>query len=205
MPKYQRSFARRALITAHKLILDRTVRPSLRQLNGRTLVVGAGLEDYSALISSTHELITTDIIMSPHTNSVADAHDLPFSDNSFDSYVAIEVFEHLQSPEKAATEIHRVLKPGAVAILSIPFLFRVHGDPSDFQRLTKSGLQVLFEDFTGVAIAEFGNRLHVISDLITTASKLLIPLRLLNHVFRLNWLNSPSTDAPSGYLVILRK
>ena len=205
MPKHQRSFARRALITAHKLVLDLTVRSSLRDLRGRTLVVGAGLEDYSALIPSTHELITTDIFRSPQTNTVADAHNLPFNDNSFDSYVAIEVLEHLQSPIKAATEIHRVLKPGGVAILSVPFLFRVHGDPNDFQRLTRSGLQVLFEDFTDAEIAEFGNRLHVISDLITTASKLLIPLRLLNHVFRLNWLNNPSTDAPSGYLVILRK
>lgn len=205
MPKHQSSFVRRALITAHKLVLDLTVRPPLRQLHGRTLVVGAGLEDYSALIPSTHELITTDIIMSPQTNTVADAHHLPFTDNSFDSYVAIEVFEHLQSPVKAATEIHRVLKPRGVAILSVPFLFRVHSDPNDFQRLTKSGLQMLFENFTDTEIAEFGNRFHVISDLITTASKLLIPLRLLNHVFRLKWLNSPSTDAPSGYLVILRK
>ena len=205
MPKHQRSLARRALITAHKLVLDLAVRPSLQQLNGRTLVVGVGLEDYSALIPWTSELITTDIIMSPQTKTVADAHDLPFSDNSVDSYVAIEVLEHLQSPVKAVTEIHRVLKPRGVAVLSVPFLFRVHGDPNDFQRLTKSGLHILFEDFTDVEIVEFGNRFHVISDLITTASKVLIPLRLLNHVFRLNWLNSPSTDAPSGYLVILRK
>ena len=205
MPKHQRSIARRVFITAHKLVLDATVRSSLRNLKGRTLVVGVGLEDYSLLIPSASELIATDVIETPRVNTVADAHDLPFSDTSFGSYVAIEVLEHLGSPKQAANEIHRVLEPGGVAILSIPFLFRVHSDPNDFQRLTKSGLQKLFEDFTDVDVAEFGNRFHVTSDLITTASKFLIPLRLLNHVFRLNWLNTPSSDAPSGYLVILRK
>ena len=186
-------------------MLDTTVRYYLRKLEGRTLVIGAGLEDYSLLIPSTNELITTDVIVTSRVNTVADAHDLPFIDNSFNSYVAIEVLEHLESPKKAASEIHRVLEPGGVAILSVPFLFRIHGDPNDFQRLTKSGLRLLFEDFADVEVAEFGNRLHVLSDLITTALKFCIPLRLLNHVFWLKWLNAPSTDAPSGYIVILRK
>lgn len=196
---------RRAFITAHKVVLDRALRSSLLNLEGRTLVVGAGLENYSSLIPSVNDLITTDVILTPSVNSVADAHDLPFSDDSFDSYVAIEVLEHLRSPKKAVSEIYRVLEPGGVAILSIPFLFRIHGDPNDFQRLTRSGLQLLFEDFADVEVAEFGNRSHVISDLITTASKFLIPLRLLNHIFRFNWLNTASIDAPSGYIVILRK
>ena len=81
MPKHQRSLSRRVFITAHKLVLDTTVRYYLRKLEGRTLVIGAGLEDYSLLIPSTNELITTDVIVTSRVNTVADAHDLPFIDN----------------------------------------------------------------------------------------------------------------------------
>ncbi len=43
-----------------------------------------------------------------------------FEDNQFDAVVCLEVFEHLQNPYQALTEIQRVLKPGGKLILSIP-------------------------------------------------------------------------------------
>ena len=98
-----------------------------------------------------------------------------------------------------------MLKPGGIAILSVPFLFRVHGDPNDFRRYTKAGLLGLFENFIDLEITEFGNRWHVISDLITTSTKYLIPLRLANNIFRLQLLNTASIDAPSSYLITFKK
>ena len=45
---------------------------------------------------------------------------LPFLENSFDAVYAIEVFEHLGSPFDAMAEIHRILKPGGLIVLSVP-------------------------------------------------------------------------------------
>ncbi len=45
---------------------------------------------------------------------------LPFEDGRFDCVVLQEVIEHLQNPVLVMKEIHRVLKPGGVFILSTP-------------------------------------------------------------------------------------
>jgi SAM-dependent methyltransferase len=51
---------------------------------------------------------------------IEDAAALPFEDESFDVAICIEVFEHLFSPDKAAAEICRVLRPGGTLIASAP-------------------------------------------------------------------------------------
>jgi SAM-dependent methyltransferase len=45
---------------------------------------------------------------------------LPFGDGSFDLITANMVFEHLESPERALREIHRVLRPGGRVIFHTP-------------------------------------------------------------------------------------
>lgn len=46
--------------------------------------------------------------------------DLPFSDNSVDCALFFEVIEHLDEPERALSELFRVLKPGGRLILIFP-------------------------------------------------------------------------------------
>jgi ubiquinone/menaquinone biosynthesis C-methylase UbiE len=50
----------------------------------------------------------------------ADAEALPFPDASFDHVVCLGVFEYLSTYDRSLQEIHRVLRPGGVAILSLP-------------------------------------------------------------------------------------
>jgi SAM-dependent methyltransferase len=50
---------------------------------------------------------------------------LPFDDASFDFAFCIEVLEHLPNPFGALSEIHRVLKPGGVVVLSVPNPYHV--------------------------------------------------------------------------------
>lgn len=54
--------------------------------------------------------------------AAGDVHALPYADNSIDAYLSfgvLEHFEHGMSP--ALAEAHRVLKPGGILILTIPY------------------------------------------------------------------------------------
>ncbi len=203
MAKNQRTMMRRFFATSHKILLDRLVLKAMAEIEGDVLVIGAGKERYQDWLPRSRSVLCTDIDPGPHVDLIADAHDLPFEEERFDSIVAIEVFEHLKNPHQAAAELARVLRPGGSALLSIPFMFRVHGDPFDFQRLTTSGLEQLFEGAFSCRIRPFGNRLHVISDIVSTASRPMAGLRLLNHIFCVPFLSGASADCPSGYLLEL--
>lgn len=48
------------------------------------------------------------------------AYELKHADNTFDMVFLLEVLEHLDFPDKALAEIHRVLKPGGVLVLGVP-------------------------------------------------------------------------------------
>ena len=50
----------------------------------------------------------------------ADAESLPFPDASFDHVVCLGVFEYLSTYDRALKEIHRVLRPGGLVIISLP-------------------------------------------------------------------------------------
>lgn len=50
----------------------------------------------------------------------ADAQNLPFSDNTFDLILCLDVLEHIKEDDRVVLEIFRVLKPGGKLILSVP-------------------------------------------------------------------------------------
>jgi SAM-dependent methyltransferase len=45
---------------------------------------------------------------------------IPFPDGTFDNVFTIEVLEHVPNPFGAIAEIHRVLKPGGIWVVSVP-------------------------------------------------------------------------------------
>ncbi len=51
---------------------------------------------------------------------LANLEQLPFADESLDLVYASHVLEHVQDDRRAIAEIHRVLRPGGLAILPVP-------------------------------------------------------------------------------------
>jgi SAM-dependent methyltransferase len=64
------------------------------------------------------------------------AKEIPVNSNSFDTVLLCEILEHIDEPETVIREALRVLKTKGKIIISMPFLFPIHGDPFDYQRFT---------------------------------------------------------------------
>lgn len=66
-------------------------------------------------------------------DKVCSATQLPFENNSFDYHLSFEVLEHINEPLRYFSEASRVLSSGGVLVLSVPFLYRMHGGEPDHQ------------------------------------------------------------------------
>ena len=73
---------------------------------------------------------------------------------AYDVVVVSEVLEHLHSPRAAVRNMYESLRPGGRLVLTIPFLFPIHGKPHDYVRYTKHGLRSLLDAFDDVRVQE---------------------------------------------------
>jgi SAM-dependent methyltransferase len=78
-----------------------------------------------------------------------------------------QVLEHVRHPARAALTLFRLTRPGGIAIVSVPFLIRLHREPEDYWRFSASGLRALLEDagFTVESVQSWGNRASVLANL----------------------------------------
>ena len=107
-------------------------------LKGRVLDLGGGERaHYASLlrIDGTLESLNFDAGMRP--TYVHDANTpFPIPDATYDGLISLNTLEHIEKDEVALSEAIRVLKPGATFHIIVPFLYRVHGSPSDYHRHT---------------------------------------------------------------------
>lgn len=63
---------------------------------------------------------------------------IPCEDESFDTVISLNTLEHIFDAKSVVSDLCRVLKSGGELILTVPFLFPIHGHPDDFFRPTSS-------------------------------------------------------------------
>ncbi|MGD1914042.1 MAG: methyltransferase domain-containing protein [Rivularia sp. (in: cyanobacteria)] len=80
-----------------------------------------------------------------------DIHDLKFENESFDAAVCWSILEHVPDPQKAISELYRILKPGGKIWVQLPFLYPFHEEPKDYWRVTPDGLRIWLKDFDEIA------------------------------------------------------
>jgi SAM-dependent methyltransferase len=74
-------------------------------------------------------------------------HNLGLADESVGSVLMCDTLEHVEYPHRALEEVHRVLKPGGIVIMSSVMKFPIHGFPDDYWRFTPSAFQSLVKPF----------------------------------------------------------
>ena len=118
-------------------------------ITGRTLDVGCGSKPYAHLYRADEyvglEIDTPQNRADKKADYFYDGKLFPFADATFDSVVANEVFEHVFNPDQFLSELFRVLKPGGMTLLTMPFVWDEHEQPYDFARYSSFGIRALLE------------------------------------------------------------
>ncbi|MDP2188253.1 MAG: class I SAM-dependent methyltransferase [Sphingobacteriaceae bacterium] len=133
---------------------------------GRLLDFGCGAKPYRSLFEVTEYLgLDMENPGHPHLTEEVDVFydgkTIPFENNSFDAVLSSEVLEHVFEPESTLREINRVLKPGAMGLFTVPFVWNEHETPYDYGRYSAFGITHLMQK-SGFEIVELHRTTHFI-------------------------------------------
>lgn len=116
---------------------------SIIEKNPDGLILDCGSGKRSKYYSN---VVNYEIVAYESTDVLGVGEELPFADNVFDGVFSLSVLEHVKDPFRCASEIARVMKPGAKLYCVVPFLSPMHGYPHHYYNMTIEGLKNLFED-----------------------------------------------------------
>lgn len=122
------------------------------EFRGILLDVGSGDQPYRPLMvagdSEVKVYISLDIPGSRYASPDLywDGVSMSLKSNSVDCAMATEVIEHCPKPKAVLSEICRVLKPGGILFLTVPFLWPLHDVPDDEFRYTPFSLARILHD-----------------------------------------------------------
>ncbi len=127
--------------------------------SGRILDIGSGTAPVSPDLTRT---VLADVSAEAMKNVegtatvVTSITQMSFEAASFDCILCSEVLEHIQDDEKAVAELRRVLKPGGVLVVTVPFQKRFWAEDDEFvghvrrydpgeleQKLRSGGFQII--------------------------------------------------------------
>jgi len=102
-------------------------------------------------------VVVADIMPAPDVDILVDVHEISkHVDEKFDAFTSIAVFEHLLMPWKAAIEINKVLRMGAVGLVVTHQTVGIHEVPWDFYRYSNTSWKGIFNQYTGFEIIDAG-------------------------------------------------
>jgi ubiquinone/menaquinone biosynthesis C-methylase UbiE len=225
-------FYGRMILDLQALTVYRDIKRTIPSFKGNVLDVGCGQSPFRFLLntSSTNyfgiDIVDADKFDYKNSNITPfNGEDIPFKDEEFNGVICTEVLEHVENYQKLINEMHRVMKKGGEAIVTVPWSARYHYIPYDFFRYTPSSLRTMFSNFSeakiqnrGTDIANITNKLIVMwfrnlfpveiwkwffVPIWIILSPILLLAVLIAH-FSL-WLKLGTPDDPLGYTVILKK
>jgi len=122
------------------------------EIKGRVLSIGSGGDTdkqgrlYRDYFPGASSYVTSDVEGVPSDRAL-DVRRLDLFDESFDALFVSGVLEHVDDLSAAVSECYRVLTPGGVLLVGVPFSQPIHRAPLDFWRFTEHGVRWLLRAF----------------------------------------------------------
>lgn len=141
-------------------------------LFGKLLDIGCGTKPYQSLCK-VNEYIGLEIDDEGnrnhnHADIFYDGKTIPFENNTFDSILSNQVFEHVFNPNDFLKEVNRVTKMGGIMLITVPFVWDEHEQPFDYARYSSFGLKhlLIVSGFEVIEHRKSNNGLEVIFQLL---------------------------------------
>ncbi|WP_028546798.1 class I SAM-dependent methyltransferase [Paenibacillus taiwanensis] len=95
----------------------------------------------------------------PGVDRVLDLHNIDLPDATAGFVLSLDTLEHVEDPRLALQEIHRILKPDGIVIISSVMNFPIHDHPADYWRFTPQAFASILKPFDVVLTDYAGEEL----------------------------------------------
>jgi SAM-dependent methyltransferase len=127
--------------------LYRVLQPLLATLQGDVLDVGCGYKPYRAWLPGAREYYGIDVFPGPEVDALIEPGEAwPVAGEAYDVVLCTQVLEHVGDLHHTVGELRRALRPGADAVITVPWIYGEHNAPHDYRRLSQHGLRRLLAD-----------------------------------------------------------
>ncbi|MGD9015712.1 MAG: class I SAM-dependent methyltransferase [Candidatus Omnitrophota bacterium] len=121
--------------------------------------------------------VGADIVNGLGVDVILNLHNINLASESVGTVVTVGTLEHVEFPRKAIAEIHRILKPDGILILTTVMNHPHHSTP-DYWRFTTEGLEILLKDFT-TAIVDFTGEKKFPNTIVAIAAKAMLDEKII--------------------------
>lgn len=81
---------------------------------------------------------------------VLDLHNINLPNETAGLVMAMDTLEHVEDPRLALSEIHRILKPNGIVLITSVMNFPIHDHPADYWRFTPQAFASILKPFDTV-------------------------------------------------------
>ena len=90
-------------------------------------------------------------------DKIVDLHNINLPSDSVGTVLCLDTLEHVEYPYRALKEIHRILKPHGIAVISSVMDYPIHDHPNDYWRFTPEAFRSILKPFSDSFIGFAGD------------------------------------------------
>ena len=120
------------------------LRQECASVQGKVLSIGSGNDSdglgdvYRSYFPNAESYTTSEVAPGHDTDLIIDVRDMrDIPDASYDAVFCCGVLEHVDDCYRSMDEISRILAPGGILLLGLPFRQGIHMEPNDYWRFTE--------------------------------------------------------------------